>query len=366
MFVKRHGACPLKIAIVGGGPAGTITASTLLRTCGKKIESLTIFEREKYGARSYCAGGLGYLALKEIRKVNESIMWFIDNTVVSVIDRAVLFIDNRDIEIRAKDFGLDKLGYVIDRRVFDYLLQENAVKHGASIIRRHVDPEGLKDDYDFVVDARGSLAWRPQGDHYVYTWQTMIDNTYRELFLFFDRRLKEGYIWIFPYGHRAEVGFGEDYRVVAKRGLKYYIGLLEEYTGEYIDPTSVQQEVLPLHGDVRLSDGNLFYVGTSAGLIDPMTGGGIKYAIISGTKLAKSICQSRSRPSIAKKLYMGRMLRYITEIKLLAKARDMVLKELHENPENLYRKAVELMEAVKKRGASKLTGMLALVRMAMG
>ena len=89
------------------------------------------------------------------------------------------------------------------------------------------------------------------------------------------------YAWSFPLGDgRANVGYGELVSGGATRG-GLLAGLDALLPG--VEPTGLRAHRLPLStGRPRLPDGRVLLAGDAASLINPLTGEGIFYAVLSG------------------------------------------------------------------------------------
>lgn len=106
------------ILVVGGGPAGTYTAS-LLAADGRDVT--VIEEHDTIGTPVHCAGMVSDGFLRSIP---------VSPDVLSVIRRArVVFPDGRTFELeRSSPFG-----YIIDRPDLDRKLCDHAVKNGVDV-----------------------------------------------------------------------------------------------------------------------------------------------------------------------------------------------------------------------------------------
>jgi len=122
------------------------------------------------------------------------------------------------------------------------------------------------------------------------------------------------YAWSFPLGDgRANVGYGELVSGgVTRAGLVE--GLHRLLPG--VAPEALQAHRLPLStGRPRLPDGRVLLTGDAAGLINPLTGEGIYYAVLSGA-LAGAAAHSGPEAGAAYRralaARLGRTLRHLT------------------------------------------------------
>ena len=93
-----------------------------------------------------------------------------------------------------------------------------------------------------------------------------------------------GYNWIIPCGERIGYGTGD---VTSNFNIEgEYLRFLEKNN---VEDTDTKGAFLPTGDDILLKDGNVFFVGDAAGLILPITGEGIYFAIKSSITLYNSI-----------------------------------------------------------------------------
>ena len=330
----------MRVAVVGNGPAGSTTVITLKML---RPEITVDYYMRTPEPRAICGGGLGFYAIDKIKKLRagdidigrriyrnmyESTVAYIFEAVITLVQRNNV----EEIRFDVNDFeGLEYLGIVMDRKAFDKLMLLEANVLADNIIIENADPKKLSKKYDIVVDARGmdgTLDYYKMDEmEYVYQWYiSPNDNHFHRIDIIFDRNyIKHGYVWIFDSGMRVKVGYGELNKFDAKSiKLKVYRKYVYEKflkNGGRIDRE--EGMYLPLLGRIRLFDPpNIFRVGTSAGLIDSLTGAGIRYAIESGFKLAKSIAMvNKPKINTIKMLYRLELSKMIWQLKFLDKVR---------------------------------------------
>jgi flavin-dependent dehydrogenase len=130
------------------------------------------------------------------------------------------------------------------------------------------------------------------------------------------------YAWSFPLGDgRANVGYGELVSSgVTRAGLVE--GLARLLPG--VAPEGLRAHRLPLStGRPRLPDGPVLLTGDAAGLINPLTGEGIFYAVLSGA-LAGAVAHRGADAGAAYRraleARLGRTLRHLTVASHLSRA----------------------------------------------
>jgi geranylgeranyl reductase family protein len=186
--------------------------------------------------------------------------------------------------------------YVIPRQVFDARLVERAVDRGAVFRRQRVGSVEQLPDAGVVVGADGAHSvvrahlGLPYGRRalairgYV---PTPADRRGTQIIRYGDRR-QPAYAWAFDRGDGlSNVGYGELLPAEGDGGPPSRALLLDQL--EELLPGSVEAgeqwkgHHLPLSGwRWEQPDGRLLLVGDAAGLINPMTGEGIYYAIATG------------------------------------------------------------------------------------
>ncbi len=109
------------VAIVGGGPAGCLTAANLPRS----LRTLIFEEHERTGVPTQCAG---LVTERVVRSVGA------EGTMLNRIDGACIhFPDGRVLRLKADGTK----AVVVDRRLFDERCRDLAVKAGAEYLNNH-------------------------------------------------------------------------------------------------------------------------------------------------------------------------------------------------------------------------------------
>ena len=284
----------MKVAVIGGGPAGATAALTLAKA---GIETYLI-EKELNGDKP-CGGGIPYGVFREL------------GLCESLVERRVSkvgIISPSGYEVTT-DLGEEYIG-MVDRVKFDPWLREKAVESGTRLIegvftgfsQKEATPphplfskegeikvnfkQGEKEDsieVDVVIAADGANstvaqeigAERPQ----VYlTVQEKIELTGKTKEFYEDRcefwygadTSPNFYGWVFPKGGFATVGTGAPYG--HGRLMESYMARLKERLAGRIDGAKVlkrQTFVLPF-GPVRKKVyGNILLAGDAAGTVMP-------------------------------------------------------------------------------------------------
>jgi flavin-dependent dehydrogenase len=118
------------------------------------------------------------------------------------------------------------------------------------------------------------------------------------------------YAWSFPLGDgRANVGYGELVSSRVTRG-GLLAGLSRLLPG--VEPVGLKAHRLPLStGRPRQPDGRLLLAGDAASLINPLTGEGIFYAVLSGALAGAAAVQGGDAGALFRRALQRRLGRHL-------------------------------------------------------
>ena len=282
------------VAILGGGPAGAFAAEQLANA-GLRV---TLFD-EKLAWEKPCGGGLTYKAYSQYP-------FLIDNSTPKRFVTETILAAPRAGEVSLK---LDDPLLIYSRFDLNHMLLERAGRAGAQIEKARVNAisrcgsawklqtNSGAADADFCIVATGARnALRDMGTqlrpedamsalgYYIPGEQSRIDIQFLAGL--------EGYIWIFPRCGHLSVGIcgkGEPASALRRRleqhlnergipwkGAPFYSHLLPS-----LDTPSWKAN--------RVAGEGWMAVGDAAGLVDPITGEGLYYAIRSADLAARSL-----------------------------------------------------------------------------
>ena len=307
------------IVIVGAGPGGSACAKTAAEN-GMKV--LLVEKRKEIGSPKRCGEGLSLAAFKRINIKPEG-AWLRQS-----IKGAFVFSPSGK---RVDAYYTDEAGYVIERKMFDKWIAEQASYAGAKILAgtratglikegekitgikiKNLDGEfNVKAKIIVAADGVESLVARWAG---MQTGHKVADSCSGAQFEMSNIDLEDphmleiymgngiapgGYIWIFPKGDRlANVGIGTRYNFA--KGKTAY-----QYLKEFVDSRpnlskgsilEINTGCIPVGGPLKdISADNLMVVGDAAHQVNAIHGGGIGEAMkagqIAGEVAAKCIKQ---------------------------------------------------------------------------
>ncbi|HZO99672.1 MAG TPA: NAD(P)/FAD-dependent oxidoreductase [Terriglobia bacterium] len=287
-----------RIAIIGGGPAGAMTAEKLAHAGFEVV----VFE-ERPGWEKPCGGGLSH-------KVVKRYPFILDQAEHGKLARDLEFIaaDGTSLRFEAREPLV-----IFPRCVLNGFLLRRAEKSGARVVPERVlgfertgDGWTLKTAQrsctaDFVILAGGArsrlrrlLAEDFSADDFMLTFGYYVPQRDDRLRIRFFEDF-EGYAWAFPREDHLSVGIcgkvGED----RMAGLRAKLHAFMQDFG-YRNDCPVYSHLLPSLSDeswerLRVAGDGWALVGDAAGLVDPITGEGIYYALRSGELLAEALVE---------------------------------------------------------------------------
>lgn len=316
------------VLIIGGGPAGALAART---ACEKGLSACLVEKRPAIGAPVRCAEGIGKEGLAEF--VDPDPCWI----SADMTGAGIVAPDGFEMTL-SSDMAGSKVGYILDRKVFDRELVWQAAEAGADVfvktrasapIMENGAVAGAKLEYcgkvskvkaDVVIAADGVESkfsrWCgidttvPVSEIMSSVQYVMTDidiNPHATIFYLGNEVAPEGYLWVFPKGERAaNVGIGisgkksgEGHR--AKDYLDRFVKRKFPH-GKTIECIVGGVSVCrPL--ECTVADG-LIIAGDAARVVDPLTGGGIYNGMYTGRLAAEVAADCISKGNLTKKALM--------------------------------------------------------------
>lgn len=287
-----------EIAIVGGGPSGSLCGEQLARA-GHQVE---IFD-EHLAWEKPCGGGLTHKAVQHFP-------FLLDNPYPKKLVHSVDLIASNEQRV---SLDMPHPIVVYSRRVLNGMLLTRAEEAGCTVHRSHVQSvetvaekpryyvDGEWRTADFLVLASGARNQllpntRPlQRDELEITQGYFIPCTAEAIIIKFLPQF-DGYIWSFPRCDHLSVG-------ICGSMASHTSGELKDHLREFIERQKISMEgarlyshVLPSPQERTFSDRpvmgkNWALVGDAAAWVDPLTGEGLFYAMRSGELLGKSLAE---------------------------------------------------------------------------
>jgi len=305
------------VLVVGAGPAGSMAARFAARS---GLRTLVIEKRQEIGSPVRCGEGVATAWMEEC-EITQDPAW-----VSSTVHAQRIFSPDGSCAVIGGERPGNEVRIVLERHLFDKALAHYAAEAGAAImLKTHATGLTRHDDALLVtgrslgrdIEIAAKVVIGADGfESQVGRWAG-IDTTLppADIFSTFQYRLcnidcdtrywdfhigscaPAGYIWVFPKaGGVANVGIGVQLSQIEGRAEA------REYLDRWIagQPGLAGGQTLDIVGggvstnkppERTVSDG-VMLVGDAARLIDPLTGGGIRNACISGKLAGQTAAQA--------------------------------------------------------------------------
>jgi len=290
------------IIVIGAGPGGSVAA----KVASENGFSTCILEKEMLGEKGRykaCGGGAAWELIEEINYPEDKIGRVIESLELHHVD--------------GETYSKKGKGAVVWRSTFDKFLTDMAVDSGALLKEKElmVDIEKVdnfykistnKDKYTakYIIAADGVTSPTLKLLNWPFfksedliltitkemkTTKSNIDKTlgHDTVHLFFgiESLIRVGYAWLFPKTERITVGWGNQINLVknSREEFKKFLALplvklaLNNSTMETFKP-----HLIPVGLRSKLYEDNVFAIGDAGGIVDPISGKGIPYAMMSG------------------------------------------------------------------------------------
>jgi len=341
------------IFIIGAGPGGSVAAKVAAdngySTCFIDKENIT-----KKGRYKACGGAIAWELVEEIDYPEEKISRVIESLELHHVD--------------GENYSKKGKGAVIWRSIFDKFLTDMAIESGACLKEQEMFLNIEKKDRDYqittnkgryhakyVIAADGAtspvlkiLKWP------YFSKENLILTITKEMrsskatiakslgsetvHLFFGLKLiRIGYAWLFPKAEIITAGWGNQINLIknSREEFKKFMNL--PFVKEALRSSTVEifkPHLIPVGLRPKLYEDNVFAIGDAGGIVDPISGKGIPYAMMSGEIAIESIINGEKRDKADR-------IGYIYEKSLdkkflrILKAKRIARDKIFESDENL-------------------------------
>ena len=310
------------IAIVGGGPAGAL-AGAALAAAGREVH---IFD-EKLAWEKPCGGGLTFKALKQFPFLAEA------SSESNSIEHCELIAPS-GTRVR---FHLQHPVAVFSRLALNGIVLERARRAGADVRReRVIGIRGKAGDWRLVTrgaEYRADYLLIAAGARNPFLGQFVSPVSPDDLMVtagyFIPVRTSlmqiqflndvSGYIWIFPRRDHVSAGIACKLREHSTRQLRSTLEQWLSKGGFSLEGATFYSHILPClraHSmdALAVSGAGWAMIGDSAGLVDPITGEGLYYALRSAELCAQALLANRPQDYKA-----GLEIEILPELRLAAR-----------------------------------------------
>jgi len=342
------------VIVIGAGPGGSFAA----KVASENGFSTCIIEKELLGDKGRykaCGGALAWELVEEVDYPEEKIARVIESLELHHID--------------GENYSKKGKGAVVWRSTFDKCLTDMAIESGAILKEKEamINIEKKEDDYQittkndkytakYVLAADGVssptlkiLKWPYfERENLILTitkemksTKSYIDKILGQdtVHLFFGIKdlIPVGYAWLFPKTETITVGWGNQINLIknSREEFKKFTSLpfvqeaLKNSNEEIFKP-----HLIPVGLRPKIYDDNVFAIGDAGGIVDPISGKGIPYAMMSGKFAVESIINCEKRDKLEN---LGRVYERTLDKKFLRvlKAKRTARDKIFQNDENL-------------------------------
>jgi geranylgeranyl reductase family protein len=342
------------IIVIGAGPGGSIAG----KVASENGYSTCILEKEllnEEGRYKACGGAIAWELVEEID--------YPENKISRVIESLELH------HVDGEEFSKKGKGAVVWRSIFDKFLTNMAVDSGA-VLKEKEALVNLKKEEDhyrlftkndtytskYIIAADGVASQTLKLLNWPYfeseniiltitremkTTKSYIDQILGgdtvHLFFGIENLIPIGYAWLFPKKDHITVGWGNQINLIKNSreefnkftSLPFVKHALKNSFEEIFQP-----HLIPVGLRPTLFEDNVFAVGDAGGIVDPISGKGIPYAMMSGQFAIESIIACEKKEKLDK---LGIQYERLLDRKFLKilKAKRLARDRIFENDESL-------------------------------
>jgi geranylgeranyl reductase family protein len=350
------------IMIIGAGPGGSFAA----KAAAENGYYCCILEKEALGEKGRykaCGGAIAWELVDEIDYPEEKISRVIESLELHHVD--------------GETFSKKGKGGVVWRSTFDKYLTDMAVDAGAILQEKEpmvsiekkdgtykitTDQDKYSAKYVIAADGVNSLTLK-QLEWPFFTSENIILTITEErktpvtfidkhlgsdavhLYFGIENLITVGYAWLFPKAETITVGWGNQINLIknSREEFKKFTSLPSvKKTLSHSSLEIFKPHLIPVGLRPKLFDDNVFAVGDAGGIVDPISGKGIPYAMMSGQIAIESIktCEEMDKLDRLGKIYEKYLNRNFLKV---LKAKRVARDKIFQSDENL-KKFLKLWE----------------------
>ena len=342
------------IIVVGAGPGGSIAAKTAV----DKGYSVCLLEKEDLrdgGRYKACGGAMAWELIEKIKYPEDKIDRIIEKLILHHIDGEI--------------YSKQGKGAVIWRNKFDKFLTDIATASGAELKQNeelidikktdsryliHTSKSKYSSKYVIAADGVNSrtlrkLRWEKFNKEdliLTITQEMRINNKgiderlgNDEVHLFFGLKdfIPLGYAWLFPKKDAVTVGWGNQIGKIknSKREFLKFLNIpFVKQTIKNAELIRYTPHLIPVGVRSMLYNESVFAVGDAGGIVDPISGKGIPYAMMSAEIAIQTIkyCEKKGKEEKMGEIYDKKLDRSFLSI---LKKKHELRKKIFQNDEKL-------------------------------
>ncbi|MFX1340342.1 MAG: NAD(P)/FAD-dependent oxidoreductase, partial [Promethearchaeota archaeon] len=303
------------IAVIGAGPGGSFAA----KASGEMGYKTLLLDKEQIresGRYKACGGAIAWELVEEIDYPEDKISRVIESLELHHID--------------GEDFSKKGKGAVIWRSTFDKFITDMAIESGAVLKEKEpiIDIEKSNNIYQiktkkgkyqakYVIAADGvtsptlkMLKWpyfAKENLILTITKEMKTTNSYINtilgsdtvhLFFGIKNLIPIGYAWLFPKAETITVGWGNQINLIKNSRTEFDKFVSLPYVKKALKDSKLEifkPHLIPVGLRPKLYEDNVFAVGDAGGIVDPISGKGIPYAMMSGQFAIEAINTGEKR-----------------------------------------------------------------------
>ena len=338
------------IIIIGAGPGGSFAA----KVAAENGYSSCILEKEMLsdnGRYKACGGAMAWELIEKVDYPEDKIGRVFESVELHHVD--------------GENFSKKGKGAIVWRDVFDKFLTDLATESGAHLKEKETmikvekkdgsyEVTTSKDKYTakYVIAADGvssptlkHLGWpffKSQDVVLTITKEMKTTKPYIDSILgkdsihfFFGIKdlIPAGYAWLIPKIEKITVGWGKQIDLIKNSREEFEKFWTLPYVKEALQNSTLETfkpHLIPVGLRPKLYEDNVFAVGDAGGIVDPISGKGIPYAMMSGQIAIETIktCEEKDKLDRLGKIYEKSLDRnFLKVLKAKRIARDKIFKD---------------------------------------